>query len=175
MIDRPPDGEYNPFYAGYLALVPEADLLSVLAGQPQALQSLVEAIPPDRETHRYGEGKWSIREVLGHVTDVERVFGYRALCISRLDETPLPGFDENAYVAHSSYAETPPHDLAAEFASLRAGNLAMLRRLEPARWQQVGNANGSPVSVRAVAFIMAGHFRHHLGILRDRYGVEVPA
>jgi hypothetical protein len=174
MIERPPEGEYNPFYASYLALVPEGDLLSVLAAQPKELQSLVKAIPPDRETHRYGEGKWSVREVLGHVTDVERVFGYRALCISRLDQTPLPGFDENDYVAHSSYAETPVEGLAAEFASLRSGNLALLRRLEPARWLKVGNANGSPVSVRALAFIMAGHFRHHLAILRDRYGVGAP-
>jgi len=175
MIDRPLEGEYDTFYAGYLALVTEADLLSVLAAQPEELQSLVKRIPPDRETHRYGDGKWSIREVLGHVTDVERVFGYRALCISRLDETALPGFDENAYVASSSYAEAPLRGFPAEFASLRAGNLAMLRRLETARWQQVGDANGSAVSVRALAFIMAGHFRHHVGILRDRYGVEAPA
>jgi len=175
MIDRPLEGEYNTFYAGYLALVTEADVLSVLAAQPEELQSLASVIPPYRETHRYAEGKWSIREVLGHVTDVERVFGYRALCISRLDETPLPGFDENAYVASSSYAETPLRGLADEFATLRAGNLAMLRRLETARWQQVGDANGTAVSVRALAFIMAGHFRHHVGILRNRYGVEAPA
>ena len=171
MIERPLEGEHHPFYAGYIALVTEPDLRGVLEAQPAELQTLTAAVPAERETHRYEDGKWSVREVVGHVTDVERVFGYRALCISRLDETQLPGFDENDYVANSNYADTPLKGLVTEFASLRTGNLAMLGRLDAERLQQVGNANGSEISVRALAFILAGHFRHHVGILRDRYGV----
>ena len=174
MIERPLEGEYLPYYAGYLKLVPETDLLAVLDGQPDELRRLAASVPADRETHRYADGKWSIREVLGHVTDVERVFGYRAFRISRLDETALAGFDSEEYVANSGYAEAALQGLAAEFSSLRAGNLAMFRRLDAARWQKLGNASGSAVSVRALAFIMAGHFTHHVAILRDRYGVEVP-
>lgn len=173
MIERPADTEYHPFYAGYLELVTETDLLAVLGAQPAELTALVESIPDEK--HRYAEGKWSIRQVLGHIADVERVLGYRALCISRLDETALPGFDENDYVASSTYAEAPAAGIAFEFASLRVANLALFKRLEASRWEQVGNANGSLVSVRALAFILAGHFRHHLGILRDRYKVATPA
>ncbi len=172
MIERPLEGEHHPFYADYIKLVTESDLRAVLEAQPEVLRALAASIPADRETHRYEDGKWSIRELVGHVTDVERVSGYRALCISRLDETELPGFDENDYVANSSYADTPLQELVAEFAALRTGNLAMLGRLDAARLQQVGSANGSNVSVRALAFILAGHFRHHVGILRDRYGVQ---
>lgn len=173
MIERPADSEYHPFYAGYLELVTETDLLAVLRAQPDELSALVGSVAD--ETHRYTKDKWNIREVLGHMADVERVFGYRALCISRLEETALPGFDENDYIASSTYAEAPAAGIVSEFTSLRAANLAMFERLPASRWEQLGNANGSFVSVRALAFILAGHFRHHVGILRHRYKVAMPA
>ena len=171
MPERPAAEEHAPFFAGYVKLVPETDVLPVLAAQPAELRRLAASVPADRETFRYAPGKWSIREIFGHIGDAERVFGYRAFCISRGDQTPLPGFDENDYIAESAYDERTVAELADDFAGLRAANLAVLGRLDPARWARGGNANGNPVSVRALAFIMAGHVRHHLGVLKARYGV----
>lgn len=171
MPQKPAPEEYAPFYAGYVSLVPEADVLPVLGAQASEIRRLAGAVPADRERFRYAPGKWSIRQVLGHIGDAERVFGYRAFCISRGDQGALPGFDENDYVAESPYDQQTVAELADDFAGLRAANLAMLGRLDPARWARVGNANGKAVSVRALAFIMAGHVRHHLGVLKARYGV----
>ena len=171
MPERPAPGEFAPFFARYVKLVPETDILPVLAAQPAEIRRLAGALPADRETFRYAPGKWSIREILGHIGDAERVFGYRAFCISRGDQSPLPGFDENDYIAESAYDERTVAELADDFAGLRAANLAVLGRFDPARWARVGNANGNPVSVRALAFIMAGHARHHVGVLQARYGV----
>ena len=107
--------------------------------------------------------------MLGHVTDAERVFGYRAFCFSRGDENPLPGFDENDYVSRSGFDRCNVADLVQEFGHLRDANLTFLRRLDDEAWQRMGTASGKPVSVRALAYIMAGHVRHHLHILGTRY------
>jgi hypothetical protein len=129
-------------------------------------------VPADGEDgFAYAPGKWTVREIFGHLTDAERVFGYRAFRISRGDGTPLASFDENTYVARSGYASVPVAQLAGEFALLRESNLAVLRRLDEAQWRQVGTASGHPVSVRALAYMMAGHVRHHVQVLRERYGV----
>lgn len=154
-----------------MSLVPETDVLSVLAAQPPEILRLAAAIPADRETFRYAPGKWSVRELLGHVGDGERVFGYRAFCISRGEQAALPGFDENEYIAAAGYDGTPAGVLAADFAAVRASNLAVLERLGAGSWANVGVANGKRVSLRGLAYIMAGHVRHHLGVLRDRYGL----
>ena len=166
---RPRDDEYAEFYCGYVGLVPEADVLTVLAGQTQMLRDLVARVPAGRETFRYGPGKWSIREVIGHIGDAERVFGYRAFCISRGEQASLPAFDENAYIKESGYDRRPASELVELFASLRAANLAELRAIGPDVWDRIGKANRTPVSVRALAFILAGHVRHHCDILRNRY------
>lgn len=171
MTERPSPSEYAPFYAGYIALAPAGDILDTLARQQPQLGELAAGLTPEREQFRYAEGKWSVREVFGHLNDAERVFGYRAFCIGRGDSNPLPGFDENRYVAASGYDASPLRELAAEFALLRAGNLATLRRLEDDDWRNQGIANGVPVSVRALAFIMAGHVNHHLAVLREKYAV----
>jgi hypothetical protein len=170
-IQRPRDSEFAPFYAGYVSLVPEGEVLRVLEDQPGEVTRLAASVPRTRETHRYAPGKWSLREVLGHVTDGERVFGYRLFCISRGETASLPGFDEGAYVKASRFDERTLGDLARDFAAIREANLTVLRRLDDAEWDRTGTANGKTVSVRALAYIMAGHVRHHLGILRDRYGV----
>jgi DinB superfamily len=169
--DRPGGGEHAPFYAGYVSLVTESDVLAALEAQARELEALAASVPAERESFRYAPGKWSVRQVLGHLTDAERVFGYRAFCISRGDRTPLPGFDENAYVASAPFDGQSLKELARDFAALRGANLAVFRHLDPARWALLGSANGSPVSPRALAFIMAGHVRHHQGVLRERYGV----
>lgn len=170
-MNRPAETEYAAFYAGYVSLVPEADVLSVLEGQKDAFRRLAAGVGSERERHRYAAGKWSIREVAGHLADAERVFGYRAFAFSRGEKAPLPSFDENEYVAASGYDHVPLADLVAELITVRDANLAMLRRLTEREWAHVGTASGKPISVRALGFIMAGHPRHHLGILRERYGV----
>jgi hypothetical protein len=170
-MNRPGADEFAPFYAGYVSLVPETDVLPVLAGQAAELARLAAAVPAERETWSYQPGKWSLRQLFGHVTDAERLFGFRAFCISRGERASLPGFDENEYVAAAGYDRRPLADLAREFSMVREGNLAMLRALDAEAWERSGTANGTRVSVRALAWILAGHVRHHQRVLRERYGV----
>jgi hypothetical protein len=171
MKSRPPESEYAPFFAGYVSLVPEPDVLAVLEAQPAELARLSSGVPSDREKFRYAEGKWTIRELVGHIVDSERIFGYRAFCISRGEQAPLPAFEENDYIRNSHYDRQPLGDLVSEFLALRGTNLAFLRQLENNDWERLGTSNKNPASVRALAFIMAGHVRHHFAVLRDRYGV----
>jgi uncharacterized damage-inducible protein DinB len=170
-LQRPTETEYAPFYARYVALVPETDILAVLEQQIEEIRLLASSVPLSRETYRYAEGKWSIRQVLGHLVDGERIFGYRAFCISRGEQAALPSFDENEYVSGARSDATPLVELADELALVRRSNLVVLRRLEEAQWANAGTASGKPVSVRALAWVMAGHPRHHLGVLKERYGV----
>jgi hypothetical protein len=170
-MNRPADDEYAPYFAGYVALVPETDVLAVLDEQKAAFRRLAAAVPPDREGFRYAPDKWSVREVVGHLVDGERVFGYRAFAISRGERAPLPSFDENEYVAASGYDGVPLAELVGELVSARDANLAFLRRLDPEAWARRGTASGKTITVRALAWITAGHPRHHLNVLRDRYSV----
>jgi hypothetical protein len=169
VMDRPSATEFASFYAGYVSLVPEADIMSVLEGQADEVRLQTRAFIPKREEFRYAPGKWSVREVLGHVTDAERVFGFRAFCFSRGDENALPGFEQDDYVARAGFDRCSLKDLVQEFGQLREANLTVLRRLEDNAWRRMGTASGKPVSVRALAYIMAGHVRHHLHVLSTRY------
>jgi hypothetical protein len=171
MTTRPAPTEYAPFYADYVARVPESDVLAALARQRDTMQRLAATVAAAKESYAYEPGKWTVREVVGHLVDGERVFGHRAFCIARRDATPLPAFDENAYVERSPFKTTPVRELVAEFCSLRDAHLAMLRRHDAARWNATGTANGSVVSVRALAYILVGHVRHHFAVLREKYGV----
>jgi len=168
---RPETVEYAPFYAGYVARVTEDDILSVLAAQKDEIALLARSLPATKQSYRYAEGKWTIGEVVSHLIDGERVFGYRAFCFSRGEQAALPGFDENEYVSTSRAGDAPLVALADEFGAVRDSNLAFLRRLGADVWTRTGTASGAPISVRALAWIMAGHPRHHLAVLRERYGV----
>ncbi len=170
VMDRPSAAEFASFYAGYVSLVPEADIMSVLEGQADVVRLQIRTFIPTREQFRYADGKWSVREMLGHMTDAERVFGFRAFCFSRGEENALPGFEQDDYVARGSFDRCRLADLVQEFSQVRETNLAVLRRLDDDAWRRVGTASGKPVSVRALAYIMAGHARHHLHILSTRYG-----
>ena len=170
---RPSDTEYAPFYAGYIARVPETDPIPALEAQPVELHTLADRVTLDDEIYRYALGKWSVRQVVGHLIDTERVMGYRAFAIGRGEAKPLPGFDENEYVARANSDDRSVKELAYEFAAVRHGNLWAIRRWEPEDWDRIGNANGKAVSARALAYIMAGHVRHHIALLRERYGLEV--
>jgi hypothetical protein len=165
----PQPGEYAPFYQTYVALVPEADVLHVLEDQAAALAQLASSFSPGRERFRYAPGKWSVREVFGHINDAERVFGFRAFCFGRGDRNPLPAFDENDYVKMSGADDRRLSELVAEFDRLRQANLTLLATFDAEAWRRVGTASGRPVSVRALAYIMAGHVRHHIEILSSRY------
>jgi DinB family protein len=166
---QPLESEYAADYHGYVSQVSEDEILPVLRSQLDALDVLLGRVAPERETHRYAEGKWSIREIVGHLIDSERVFGYRAFAIARGDRNNMPGFDQNEYISSSPYDRLDLEDLLSEFRLVRLSNIAMLRTLDEASWTRVGTANDNQVSVRALAFIIAGHVRHHMGVLRDKY------
>lgn len=167
--DRPSSSEYDPFYAGYVNSVPEGDVLAILAQQTDELRGLLSPLPPAIWRHRYAFGKWSVAEVLGHVCDAERILAYRALRFARGDRTAVPGFEENDYVPAGRFDERAPHSLLAEFEMVRAATLALFRHLPDDAPERVGNANGANVSVRALLYIITGHQRHHVRVLRERY------
>jgi uncharacterized damage-inducible protein DinB len=166
---RPADTEYASFYAGYIAQVPEGDIVSLLAGQMEATSAFLAQLNEARGDHRYASGKWSIKEVIGHLADGERVFAYRALRFARGDETPLASFDENAWVPESGCDRRTLKDLAEEFRAVRMATLALARSLSSEAATRTGTASGKTVSVRALIYMIAGHELHHLAILRDRY------
>jgi uncharacterized damage-inducible protein DinB len=170
-LPGPPDPtEYASYFQGYIdAAGAEADIHAALEQQRGQLQSLLGAVGEERSRHRYAEGKWSLREVVGHMVDVERVFGYRAMCIARGETAPLPDFDEKTYAANANHDARDLGDLLAEFDDLRSANLRMLRGLEPAAWTRRGIASGNEVTPRALAYVLLGHVRHHAGVLRERY------
>jgi uncharacterized damage-inducible protein DinB len=171
-VPRPAAGEFAPFYAGYVAAVPEGDVLEILEVQGRRVAELLATLTEERAGFRYAEGKWSVREVIGHLTDAERIFAYRALRFARGDRTPLATFDEDAYVVESGADARPVAELAAEHAAMRAATLALLRGLPAEALERGGEASGARVTVRALTYIIAGHEAHHLGVLRERYGLD---
>jgi len=169
---QPLESEYAPDYQGYVGQVTEQEILPVLRSQLDALDVLLGRVTPERETYRYADGKWSIREIVGHLIDGERVFGYRAFAIARGDRNNMPGFDQNEYILTSPYNRIDLEDLLSEFRLARLSNIAMLRTLDDESWMRIGTANDNQVSVRALAFIMAGHVRHHMEVLREKYDLR---
>lgn len=169
VIPRPAPDEYAPYYAPYLQDLPEGDLLRLLEQQAEAFLALLRTFGEGRGDHRYAPEKWTVREVVGHVTDAERVFAYRALRFARADATPLSGFEENAYVAAAGFGRRTLADLAEEFAAVRKATIKLFMGLDATVLDRAGVANGHRVSVRALAWIIAGHERHHARILRERY------
>ena len=169
LISRPAEDEYAPYYGRYISRVPDGDLCSMLASQLGDTLALIGAIPEPRGTHRYAEGKWSIKEVMGHLIDTERIMSYRALRFARADETPLPGFEQNDYVPPGGFDRRTLRDLSEEFAVVRQATIHLFRHLDPAALTRRGTASGNPVSVRALAYIIAGHESHHVAILKDKY------
>jgi DinB superfamily len=167
---RPQDAEYAPYFSRYIDLVSEADILPVLEAQTGLMQAIV-ARAGGKERFAYAPGKWTVREVAGHVADTERVFGFRVLVFGRGDANELPGFDENAYIEHARFDEIPLSDLVEEFALVRQANIRLLKGLADDAWSASGVANGRRITVRALAFLMAGHVRHHLAGLAANYGI----
>jgi hypothetical protein len=166
---RPAKSEYLPYYERYIALVPDGDVVATLATQMTETQALLCSLPASVATYRYAPDKWSLNEVVGHLIDSERNFTFRALRFARNDATPIPGFEQDDYVRNATFDSYPLVDLAAELEALRQSTVLMFRHIEEAAWTRRGIANGAEVSVRALAWIIAGHERHHREILLARY------
>jgi hypothetical protein len=170
-IVRPEADEHIAYYGRYITMVPGDDAWPALEFQLDETLRLLRPLDEKASLHRYEPGKWSVKEVLGHVTDVERVFGYRALRFARADATPLPGFDENAWVPVGAFDQRPLTELVDELRATRAATLAMLRGFDADAFGRAGSANDARITVRALAWIIAGHERHHRQLLRERYGL----
>ncbi|HSU18019.1 DinB family protein [Longimicrobium sp.] len=168
-IERPAPDEHAPYYSRYIDLVPEGDVLDLLDRQAQDTVGFLRGIPIHLHDHRYAEGKWSVKEVIGHLADTERVFAYRALRFARGDRTELAGFDENAYTPAGEFGLREFESLVEEWLNVRRASLSLFRSLTPEQARRRGLANGQEISVRAIAFIAAGHIIHHTAILRERY------
>ena len=166
---RPAETDYASSYGGYVSLVPEEDVLAALAQQSSETQKVLASIDEARGSFRYAESKWSVKEVVGHVVDAERIMGYRALAVARGEATSLPGFDEEDYVRNAGFDTWRLGDLAEAYALGRRSNLVFFTNLPEEAWNRRGVANDTPVTVRALAFIIVGHERHHLKVLKERY------
>lgn len=171
-MNRPEPIEFDAYYGTYISLVEIDDCLGVLAEQPAALRDIFSPMPEEKGTFAYEEGKWTIKELLSHIIDGERIFAYRVLRISRGDETPIEGFEQDGYIENSNANNRSFADLLDEFELQRRSNVLMLRNLDDGASRRMGTASGKPISVRALAYIMAGHVEHHLRILRDRYLIQ---
>jgi uncharacterized damage-inducible protein DinB len=166
---RPDANEYAPYYGKYISLVPEGDVVVTLSRQLDETLALLRGLSVAQADARYAPDKWSIKEVVGHIIDTERIFGHRVFRFARNDQTPLPGFEQDDYVRAADFSNRQLDDLAAEFEHVRRANLYLLRSLDDAAWLRRGVASSNEVSVRALAYIIAGHERHHMHIVRTRY------
>lgn len=170
LITKPEASEYAPYYDKYISLVPaDGMVLQHLYNNRKMIDAFLMTLPPERWEHRYAEGKWTIKEMLLHVIDTERVFAYRALRIARADATPLSGFDQEVFVPASNANNRTVSSLLEEYAVVRQATLTLLGNLTDEAWGRMGTASECPVSVRALAYMTAGHELHHLNIIKERY------
>ena len=168
-MNRPSENEYAEYYERYVSLVEKADIVLEMQRQIASLESIFTGITEEKSLYAYAEGKWTIKELIGHLTDGERIFAYRALRISRGDKTPIEGFEQDGYIENSNFNSMKLADLVGELILSRKANLILFRNLTEDAWLRSGTASDAAVSVRALAYIMVGHIEHHLNILRERY------
>jgi hypothetical protein len=169
MIERPASNEYAPYYETYVSVAPQGDPLEGLVAQGDGLSATLQGLSGEAAGFRYAPDKWSIREVVGHLIDAERVFAYRALRFGRGDQTALPGFDQNEWAASTNADQRSLGDLLREFGAVRAATSTLFTGLPPTAWGAGGVASDNYVTVRALLYIILGHTEHHLRILRERY------
>lgn len=166
---RPTPDEYPAYFETYISKVPEDDILEVMQRQGAEVAAVFAALPPAAGHFRYAPGKWNLLELLNHVVDTERIMAYRALCFARGEKQNLPSFEENGYAATASVAHRTLEDLLEELRLVRASNLHLFRHFTAEDWRRQGTANNRTTTARALAWVMAGHLRHHLGIVAERY------
>jgi hypothetical protein len=172
VIERPEHEEYAPYYGKYISLISGADILETLDEQRRQTLLLLCGRDEADGDFRYAPEKWSVKEVVGHMCDTERVFAYRALRISRGDRTSMEGFEQDDYVRNGPFAHGPLAEVIDDYIAVRRATLTLLRNLEEAAWTRRGIANKNEVSVRALAYMIAGHEVHHRRILEEKYFVE---
>jgi hypothetical protein len=168
-LARPLPGEYSDGLAPYVAGAPEGDVLALLKAQLGEITALYRGLSGPQAAYRYAPGKWSLKDLLQHLSDAERIFAYRCLRIGRGDATPLPGWEENDYALAAKADERATAELLAEFRATRLASLELFRSLSNAAWAQQGTSNGRTLTARCVPFICLGHVTHHLAIIRERY------
>jgi uncharacterized damage-inducible protein DinB len=173
-MNRPEATEYAEYYAKYISKVPGSDVLSVLESQRLQMLQLFAGRSERDGSFRYAPGKWTVKEVLGHITDTERIFAYRALRIARADQTPLPAFEQDDYVRSGAFADRTLAGLAEEFGAVRIASVSLLRSFNEQAWSRRGVASQKEVTVRALGFMLAGHQIHHRIILEERYFPAIP-
>jgi hypothetical protein len=166
---RPAASEYLPYYERYIGLVPEGDVVATLVNQMIETQALLRALPASVATYRYAPDKWSVNELVGHMIDSERIFTSRALRFARNDPAPMPSFDQDDYVRNATFDSYPLADVASELEAVRQATIFLFRHMDEQAWSRKGVANNAEVSVRALAYIVAGHELHHREILSARY------
>jgi uncharacterized damage-inducible protein DinB len=166
---RPEQSEHLPYYGRYIDLVPDGDIVQTLATQLKATQDFLASLPASMATHRYAAGKWSVNEMIGHMADTERIFTSRALRFARNDHQAQPGFEQDDYVRNANFEAYPLAELASEFGAVRHATIYLFRHLGEDAWMRRGIASGGEVTVRALAYMTAGHELHHREILRTRY------
>ncbi|MBV9144343.1 MAG: DinB family protein [Acidobacteria bacterium] len=170
---RPAKNEYAPYYGRYISLVPDEDVLITLDQQLSETLILLRSLSEQHGTFRYEQGKWSVKEVLGHMVDTERIMSYRALCIARGERTPLPGFEQDGYVKNGNFDTRSVANLARDFEQVRRATISLFRSLHNDAWERRGIASDVEVTVRALAYIIAGHEIHHKAILKEKYGLGI--
>jgi len=168
-IARPEPGEYNPYYDRYISLVLGTDILGTLDAQRRQTLLLLSGRDEADGNFRYAPGKWTAKEMLGHLCDTERIFAYRALRISRGDQTPMEGFEQDDYVKNGPFTRMPLEEIVEDYIAVRRATLTLFRNLEEAAWTRRGVANKNEVTVRALAYTIAGHELHHRRILEEKY------
>jgi uncharacterized damage-inducible protein DinB len=166
---RPQRGDYAEYYEKYISLVPSGDFLELLQTQREELLRLLSPLTDEQGDYRYGAGKWSIKEVVGHVNDAERIFAYRLLRIARGDQTPLASFEQDGYIHTGKFGGRTLKDLLEEFSAIREATISLVRTMDDAAWLRRGVASQKEITTTALAFIIAGHVRHHHIQLEERY------
>lgn len=168
-LEFPNPSEYDTFYAGYITRVPESDVLSVLRHQQAEIPEMLKELSEEEFSRRYEPSKWNLKELVGHLIDTERLFSFRALCFARGETQPLPGFDQDDYVQAGSFGTRTSKSLLAEHCAVRESSIQLFENLDPTAWSRTGLANQVTFSVRAIAFIIAGHEAHHIEVVKNRY------
>lgn len=168
---RPTTAEVAEYYFAYIGKVPDGDVITHLASQIVETRSLLDGVDEERARHRYQPGKWSVKQVVGHLADTERVFAYRALSFSRGDQGPIPGMNQDAWIEGARFDELPLAAIVEDLVAIRASTLTLFRGFSEQQWRRPGTASGLPFQAGAIAWIIAGHELHHRGVLETLYGV----
>ncbi len=175
IVARPPATEYAPVLSGYLSrTTTDVEPVAALEAQRDDILRLLQSVTEERASYRYAPGKWSLKQAVGHMTDAERVFAYRLLRFARGDETPVPGFDENAFVDNATFDAVPYVDLVRDWAAVRTATITLVGTVAPEAWARLGTASNRPSSARALLYLILGHTDHHRSVLVERYELVPP-